>query len=153
VLGIWALASIILALIYPGKQTSDMVWAALPLWLLAALELSRHFDFEGKNLWEFAGGLVVVIALLVFGWLNTASLSNMDITSSLAHTRIWLLVAVLFLIVLTILLVWTGWSAAVARLSGVWAQIEWCLGGSDLPGPVYGCHEHRHVRFAAAFNC
>ena len=120
-LGIWALAAFILALIYPGKQTGDMVWVLLPLWMLAALELARHFDFQTNNRWEIAGTYIVVIAFLVFGWLNLASITNMDWSNSLVHTRLWLLAAVVLLIVLSLLLVGTGWSVPVARLGGVWA--------------------------------
>jgi hypothetical protein len=122
-LGLWALVALVLALIYPGKQTSDLAWALLPLWALAALELTHHFDFAGHNLWEVAGTVTLVVAFLVFGWLNLASVTNMDLSTSLAHTRLGLLAAVLFLIILSLLLVGTGWSAAVARLGGVWGGL------------------------------
>jgi hypothetical protein len=122
-LGIWALVALVLALIYPGKQTGDLTWALLPLWTLAALELGHHFDFEGRNRWELAGTAALVIVFLVFGWLNLASITNMDLSTQLAHTRLWLLVAVVFLIILSLLLVGTGWSVAVARLGGVWGSL------------------------------
>ena len=122
-LGIWALVALLLALVYPGKQTGDLVWALLPLWILAAMELGRHFDFAGNNLWEVGGTMAVVVAFLVFGWLNLASVTNMDLGSDIAHTRLWLLAAVLLLIVLSILLVGTGWSASVGRLGGVWGGV------------------------------
>ena len=125
-IGIWALVALVLVLIYPGKQTSDLSWALLPLWTLAALELSHHFDFEGRNLWELAGTVTVVIVFLVFGWLNLASITNMDLSTQLAHTRLWLLVAVIFLIILSLLLVGTGWSADIARLGGIWGILV-CL--------------------------
>jgi hypothetical protein len=122
-LGLWALVALVLALIYPGKQTSDLAWALLPLWALAVLELSHHLDFAGRNLWEVAGTVTLVVAFLIFGWLNLASVTNMDLSTNLAHTRLGLLAAVLFLIVLSLLLVGTGWSAAVARLGGVWGGL------------------------------
>jgi hypothetical protein len=122
-LGIWALVALVLALIYPGKQTGDLVWALLPLWVLAAIELGRHFDFEGNNRWEVAGTVTVIVTFLVFGWLNLASITNMDLGSDLVHTRLWLLAAVVLLIVLSLLLVGTGWSASVARLGGVWGGL------------------------------
>ncbi len=122
-LGIWALVALVLALIYPGKQTGDLVWALLPLWLLAAIELGHHFDFAGSHRWEVAGTATIMFALLVFGWLNLASITNMDLGSDVAHTRLWLLAAVVLLIVLSLLLVGTGWSVSVARLGGVWAGL------------------------------
>jgi hypothetical protein len=122
-LSIWALVALLLALIYPGKQTGDLVWVLLPLWTLASLELGRHFDFAGNNLWEVAGTMAVVVAFVVFGWLNFASISNMDLGSEMAHTRLWLLAAVVLLIVLSMLLAGTGWSVSVARLGGVWGGV------------------------------
>jgi hypothetical protein len=122
-LGIWALVALVLAVVYPGKQTGDLVWALLPLWVLAAAELGRHFDFIGNNLWEVAGTFTLVFAFLVFGWLNLASLTNMDLGTDLAHTRLALLAAVVLLIALSLLLVGTGWSVSVARLGGVWGGL------------------------------
>ena len=120
-LGIWALVAILLALAYPGKQTGDLVWALLPLWALAAMELARHLDFKRGNLWEVAGTMTVVLAFLVFGWLNLASITTMDWGSALVRTRLWLEAALALLIVLSLLLVGTGWSFSVARLSAVWS--------------------------------
>ncbi len=39
------------------------------------------------------------------------------------RTRLWLLAAVVLLIVLSLLLVGTGWSLSVARLGGVWSGL------------------------------
>jgi hypothetical protein len=122
-LGIWALAALILALIYPGKQTADMGWALLPLGVLAAIELGHHFDFAGRSLWELAGVLVVVDSLLVFGWLNLAGVTTMALDSPEARGRLSLLIAVVILIALGLLLVRAGWSAATARLGGVWSAV------------------------------
>jgi len=87
------------------------------------MELSRHFDFAGRNLWELAGIVAIIVVFLVFGWLNLAAITNMDLSSQLAHTRMWLLFAVILLIALSLLLVGTGWSVALARLGGVWGGL------------------------------
>ena len=125
-LGVWALVAILLATIYPGKQMGDLTWALLPLWALSALELSHHLDFEGRNLWEVAAVMTVVIAFMMFGWLNVASLTNMDLAAPLTRTRGYLLLAVVFMIILSLLLAGTGWSTAIARLGGVWGILV-CL--------------------------
>lgn len=122
-LGIWALLALALAFFYPGKQTSDLTWALLPLWVLAAHELSHHFDFEGHNLWEVAGLVTLIMALLIFGWLDFASVIKMDLTTNLAHLRFTLLLVVVLLVGLSILLAGAGWSTGVARLGGVWAGV------------------------------
>jgi hypothetical protein len=122
-LGIWALVAVVLTLIYPARQTGDLAWALLPLWTLAAIELGHHFDFERRNLWELAGVVTLVISLLVFGWLDLAGVTNMDLGTQEARMRLYLLGAVLLLIILSLLLVRAGWSEKVARLGGVWAML------------------------------
>jgi hypothetical protein len=120
-LGIWALVAMLMALIYPGRQTGDLAWAILPLWVLAAMELARHLDFKRGHLWEVAGTMTVVLAFVVFGWLNLATITTMDWGSNLVRNRLLLEAALVMLIVLSLLLVGTGWSFRVARLSGVWS--------------------------------
>jgi hypothetical protein len=122
-LGIWALVALLVALIYPGRQTGDLIWALLPLWMLAAIELARHVDLKDSSRWEVAGTVAVVMAFLIFGWLNLASITTMDWGSDLVRTRLWLLAAVVLLVVLSLLLVGTGWSISVARLGGVWGVL------------------------------
>jgi len=122
-LGIWALVALVLALIYPGKQTSDLAWALLPLWTLAAIELGHHFDFEGCNRWELAGVITLVLSLLVFGWLDLAGVTTMDLSTQDAHMHLYLLAVVVLLIALSLLLVGAGWSSKVARLGGVWSGV------------------------------
>jgi hypothetical protein len=122
-LGTWALVALVLAFIYPGKETSDLGWALLPLWILAAIELGHHFDFQGRNLWEVAGLVVLVDSLLVFGWLNLAAVTSMAMDTQPARMRLSLLIAVVLLVSLSLLLVKAGWSANTARLGGVWSGV------------------------------
>jgi hypothetical protein len=122
-LAIWALVALVLALIYPSKQTTDLGWALLPLWALAAIELGHHFDFAGRNFWEITGVLVLVDSLLVFGWLNLAGVTTMTLDNQDARMRLSLLIAVAILIALSLILVRAGWSAATARLGGVWTAV------------------------------
>lgn len=122
-LGFWALAALLLAIIYPAKQTGDLLWALLPLWALAALEISRHFDFEGHSSWALAGVFMLVLVLLVFGWMQLAEITTMDLTATATRLRFLLVPAVLLLVGLSVVLVGTGWSAAVARLGSVWGTL------------------------------
>jgi hypothetical protein len=122
-LALWALVALILALIYPGEQVTDLGWALLPLWALAAVELGHHFDFAGRNLWEIAGVLVLVDSLLVFGWLNLAGITTLPLDTQDARMHLSLLLAVVILILLSLLLVRAGWSGATARLGGVWSAV------------------------------
>lgn len=123
VLAAWALAALIVAVIYPGRQVGDLCWTLLPLWALAAFELSHHLDIRGHNLWQLTAVATLIITLLVFGWLDLASVTNMDLTTDMARTRMYLLIPVVLLVGLSILLAGAGWSSDVARLGGVWAGV------------------------------
>jgi hypothetical protein len=85
--------------------------------------MARYFDFGDSNRWEVAGTVSVVMAFLVFGWLTLASITTMDWGSEMVRTRLWLVAALVLLIVLSLLLVGTGWSISVARLGGVWSAL------------------------------
>ena len=122
-LGVWALVALILVLIYPGKQTGDLIWVLLPLWVLTAIELGHHFDLEGRNLWELAAVVTLVLTLLVFGWLDLAGITNMDLGTQQAKMRLYLVLAVVLLIGLSLVLVGAGWSKSAARLGGVWSGV------------------------------
>ncbi len=120
-LGVWALVALLLALIYPSKQVADLAWVILPLWTLAGLELSRHLDVVGCNYWGLAGVILVVVVLVVYGWLNLASLTTVDLASKDATPHLYMVGIAILLIGVILLLVGTGWSADLARLGGVWA--------------------------------
>jgi len=119
-LGLWALVVLVLVLAYPSRQVADLAWVLLPLWALAALELGRHFDLAGRNPWELAGVIVLVTVLLVFGWLNLASLSATGVTSPDARTHLYVFGLVVLLLVLSLLLIGSGWSSDLSRLGLVW---------------------------------
>lgn len=117
---LWALVSLILALIYPNKQVASLTWMLLPLWSLAALELGRHFDFAGRDVWELTAVITLIVVLLVFGWLNLATVTTMDLAADATRMRLYLELLVLVLLGLSLLLAGLGWSMDVARLGAVW---------------------------------
>ena len=141
-LGVWALTAILLALIYPGKQTSDLSWAFLPLWVLTGMELGHHLDFEKRDSWQLAGLTAVIFVLLIFGWLDLASVTRMDLTMSIAHMRLSLLLAVGLLVGLSILL-----AGGLVDKGGSTGR---GLVGGNLPVIVHDRHEHRCGRAAPA---
>jgi hypothetical protein len=117
---LWVLVTLVLVLIYPGKQVADLGWTLLPLWVLAALELGRHLDFEGRNAWQLAAVITLTVVLLVFAWLTLAQLTTLDLAAETTRPRLFLVLAVFLLVGLSLLLVGAGWSADLARLGGVW---------------------------------
>jgi hypothetical protein len=122
-LGVWALAAFLLALAYPARQVGDLAWMLIPLWILAALELSHHVDFENAGRWELAGVTALLVAILTFAWFDFAGVAGIALDAGNGRLRLTILLGVLLLLALILLLVSTGWSQNLARLSGVWAAV------------------------------
>jgi len=119
-LSVWMLVALLLAVFYPAHQVHDLAWALIPLTALAALELSRHFDLRPEERVEVGGVIVLTVLILVFAWLDLASIPWIANPSGEANLRLWLLFGSLFLLVVSILLVAVGWSLRTARLGAVW---------------------------------
>jgi hypothetical protein len=122
-LGLWALAAFLLVLIYAGRQTAELGWLLLPLWMLAALEIGRHFDFEGRNPWVVGGTSGLIFIFFAITWLMMARLTTLDLSNPVYRWQ-WLILLIMPLVgAIVIILVGTGWTAAEARLGGVWGAL------------------------------
>ncbi len=121
-LGLWTLVALLLTLAYPGRQVADLAWVFLPLWALAALELSRYTKVEGVGAWELAGVTVLTASILVFAWMNLAAMAGEAFASPAAQTRLLLLLGALLLLCLSLTLVGMGWSLDMARQGAVWGS-------------------------------
>lgn len=116
-LGIWLGVALALALAAPGRQVTDLGWALLPLWALAARELARLLqDFALTG--EVAGATALTLAMLGFAWLDLSSISPL-LDAQAINLRLLLFFGVLVLLALSLRLVGLGWSFHIARLGGV----------------------------------
>jgi hypothetical protein len=119
-LSLWFVFSLLLAVIYPGRQMGDLVWTLLPLWALAARELAHLLGGFSGNRWVPFGQALVVFILLVLFWLNLLGLAGTIIDLQASFMRLGLLAGLLGLIAILSLLVGMGWSWEAARLGFVW---------------------------------
>jgi len=136
-LSLWLLTALLVALFYPARQVGDLAWALIPLWALAALELSNHIQIFAEERREVTGMALLVIVLLLFSWIDFAGIaldprSSVNVTTNvirigdrvlfgnLPPTRYVLLFSVLLLLTVSVLMVALGWSARTARLGAVW---------------------------------
>jgi hypothetical protein len=118
-LSVWFLVALLLAVFIPSRQISDLAWALIPLWAMAALELTRYVDVFPEERIEVAGVIFLTVFIWIFAWLDFSSMVWLPIGSSEFIMRFWLLIGALVLIVLSLLLVAAGWSIRVARIGGV----------------------------------
>src|SRR5687767_5245332 len=56
-LRLWLLVSLVLALVYPSRQVSDLAWVLISLWTLASIEAAHHLFPIRVRVWETLGML------------------------------------------------------------------------------------------------
>jgi hypothetical protein len=122
-LSLWVLASLLLVLICVGRQATDLGWALLPLWLLAAVELGRHFDFSHANRWVVGGLIIFTFVLLTLAWITLSRLTLVDPVSTEARLQWIFFGGILLVVAISIILVASGWTMDEARLGGVWGAL------------------------------
>lgn len=119
-LSLWMVIALLLAVIYPGRQTFDLVWVLVPLWALAALEINRHFHIHEWELIPAAGQAILIFILLSLSWLNLAGLTHFSGDLQVLRLR-WIVIGgTLALGAVTTFLVAMGWSATVAQRGLAW---------------------------------
>jgi hypothetical protein len=119
-LSIWAVVAFIIPWLYAGRQVGDMAWALIPLWALAAIEISRSLSStEERSTRLVAGGLGLLLCLFaVIAWFNLLSVGRYQVNLQLY----WgVIIGAFLLAVVAVLLVMAGWSARAARIGVVGA--------------------------------
>jgi len=119
-LAIWFAFALLLALLLPSRQFSNLGWCLLPLWSLAALELTRRTRVPRANRLEVSGVALLVVLILAFVWFDFAGLALTPIPSADASIRLGLMVGSLALLALTLFLVAAGWSTRSATFGSIW---------------------------------
>ena len=111
-LGIWALTATLLAMVYPGRSTDDLIWALLPLWGMAARALGAIFQEDFRQPIAIGQALAWLV-LLVLAWMT---LSGLRLTLPEGYLLRWLiLLGIVMLGALSTTFVGLGWSWSLAR--------------------------------------
>lgn len=119
-MSIWALIAILLPLLYAGRQVGDLGWALIPLWALAATEISRYLSPEEDRITRLVAAALglSLFVLTAFGWINILSIERLALKVSIYSIT---LTGVLLICVILVLLVAATWSTQAARTGLVWA--------------------------------
>lgn len=134
---------LLLALIYPAHHVSDLAWMLIPLWIVAAIEISHILVFVDNQKLGVAIAGVITLAFFVFFWQNLISLPNMVnnsiplgtpillsiqkylqslglLVNGMLLIRILIWVGALLLVVMSLLLVSAIWDKKVAKAGSTW---------------------------------
>lgn len=141
-LSLWVGITLLLNLLYPARQVTDLGWVLVLLWALAAQEISRYLDFTIEDIPAAVGQAGLIFILLVLGWLNFTGLTIPTPDPEATRLR-WLLIGgVLVLGILATMLVGLGWSAYIALKGLAWGGL---LGlGIFVMGAAFGVTRIRH---------
>jgi hypothetical protein len=132
--GLWLGVSLLLAIFY--RQTSELVWAIIPLLTLAAFELSRAFNIFAEERVEVGVVVLALMILLVYIWFDVSKIA-LNPSSQLASTTLPLfgrniqisgapfvvLLGAILIIILCVSFVAFGWSVRTAWLGTTWAFV------------------------------
>jgi hypothetical protein len=132
--GLWLGVSLLLAIFY--RQTSELIWAIVPLLTLAALELSRAFNIFAEERVEVGVVVLALMILLAYIWFDVSKIA-LDPSSQLAATTLPLfgrsiqisgapyviLLGAILIIILCVSFVAFGWSVRTAWLGTTWAFV------------------------------
>ena len=119
-LSIWMIVALLLAVFYPARQPAGLIWALIPLWTLAALELSRHIRILPEDRLETVGVIIFTMLLLAFAWVDFSAMYYTPFPSEQANTRLYLFLGAIILLLASITLVGYGWSVTIARTGAAW---------------------------------
>jgi hypothetical protein len=132
--GLWLGVSLLLAIFY--RQTSELVWAIIPLLTLASLELARAFNIFAEERVEVGVVVLALMILLAYIWFDISKIA-LDPSSQLAATTLPLfgrniqisgapyviLLGAVLIIILCVSFVAFGWSVRTAWLGTTWAFV------------------------------
>lgn len=119
-LSVWGVIALLVALIYPARQVSDLVWAILPLWALAGRQIVGYLNYRPEELLATLGQMVFVLGASVYLGMNLAAIANQIGGEINAQMRWFAVGGVLLLLALASLLVVWGWSSRVAGRGLQW---------------------------------
>jgi hypothetical protein len=133
-LSLWLAVALLLAVFY--RQTSELVWAIIPLLTLAAFELAQVFEMQAEERVEVGVVVVVLLIFLAYIWFDLSKIA-LDPRGQLGSTLLpffgrnlevkaapyVVLLGVFLILILGISFVAFGWSARTAWLGMSWAFV------------------------------
>lgn len=133
-LSLWLAVALLLAVFY--RQTSELVWAIIPLLTLAAFELAQVFEMQAEERIEVGVVVVALLILLAYIWFDLSKIA-LDPRGQLASTFLpffgknvevkaapyVVLLGAFLILILCVSFVAFGWSARTAWLGMSWAFV------------------------------
>jgi len=115
---VWFVIALFLILIYPGRQTVNLIWVVIPLWISTARELVRLNNlYRSKWFTSSLSGLVAV--LFILNWFTFTGMIFQGGNQRAFILQLGLITASLALVIVAMSIVaseW-GWPAAIKSIA------------------------------------
>jgi hypothetical protein len=112
---LWAAAALVLVMLMPGRQPTDLIWVVFPVLALASRELGELFATRVEVPLTAALEAGLIFLILMVGWLNLAALLHDG-----NPLRWYFLLGLLLIAVITTYLIGTAWDFRAARVGLAW---------------------------------
>jgi hypothetical protein len=120
-IGIWLLVALIINMLYPRRQVADLMWALLPVWALASLEISRHFPetLDSADLMVTVGHTALIVILFILAGYTLLRITTLQ-AGALLYAGIS--IGVILMGIVATLMVAAGWSVQSAETGLAWGS-------------------------------
>ena len=108
IFSLWFGLSLFLVLIFPGRETADLIWVVIPLWVGAAKELVRLFQIA-KSSWVVFTLSGMVAVLITLNWLTLTGMVLQQANQRAVLLQWGLIAASLALALLVMTIVGSEW--------------------------------------------
>ncbi len=109
--------SLLLVLINPGRQVTDLLWVVVALWVLAATQIASYLSVPEKDLRVALGEAGLMLLLGTFFTIALTKLASNYVDFA------WVAGATFVLAILTTVLIAFGWSRLGAERGFIWAMM------------------------------
>jgi len=123
-LSLWALVAFLVTMLYPGRQTGDLAWVILPLWMLAAQEIERYLHWGETDRRAVIPLAVFTLLLLMLAWFMLAHTTFQWVEGSFFQQPVLQMAAgVLLFLAISLVLAGLSWDPATALHGGLWGLL------------------------------
>ena len=117
VVSLFVLFSLLLVLVYPGRQVADLLWVVVALWVLAAIQVAGYVSVPRQDLNVALGetGLMLILGIFFGIALSKLAANYTDF--------VFVAIATFVMAIIATVLIAFGWSRTGAEHGFVWALI------------------------------
>ena len=116
-LSLFAVFSLLLVLVYPGRQVADLLWVVVALWALAATQVADYISLPQRDLNVTLGEFGLMLLLGIFFGIALTKLA------SGYNDFLFVGLATFILAMMATILIAFGWSRPAAERGFVWAVL------------------------------